>query len=64
MNIIYRDIVNRKTTPTSVDPDTRFQCDLERLAVAAITQTYHYMIEGRLEYGRGDHVSQHRLAGT
>ncbi|KAK1973496.1 hypothetical protein LZ30DRAFT_484883 [Colletotrichum cereale] len=48
---IYKDVVNRKTTPTSVDPDARFQYHAERLTAAAITQTYHYMIEGGLEYG-------------
>ncbi|KAH8742673.1 hypothetical protein F5883DRAFT_723029 [Diaporthe sp. PMI_573] len=48
---IYKDVVNRKTIPTSVDPDARFQYHAERLTAAAITQTYHYMIEGGLEYG-------------
>ncbi|KAH6889924.1 hypothetical protein B0T10DRAFT_487099 [Thelonectria olida] len=48
---IYEDVVNRKTIPTSVDPDARFQYHAERLTAAAITQTYHYMIEGGLEYG-------------
>ncbi|RMJ00578.1 hypothetical protein CDV36_015870, partial [Fusarium kuroshium] len=48
---IYKDVVNRTTIPTSVDPDARFQYHAERLTAAAITQTYHYMIEGGLEYG-------------
>ncbi|KAJ3455527.1 hypothetical protein MRS44_017009 [Fusarium solani] len=48
---IYKDVVNRKTIPTSVDPDARFQYHAERLTAAAITQTYHYMIEGGLEFG-------------
>ncbi|TLD03388.1 uncharacterized protein PgNI_12346 [Pyricularia grisea] len=48
---IYKEVVNRKTTPTSMDPDARFQYHAERLTAAAITQTYHYMIEGGLEYG-------------
>ncbi|KAI7910408.1 hypothetical protein M9X92_011124 [Pyricularia oryzae] len=48
---IYKEVVNRKTIPTSVDPDARFQYHAERLTAAAITQTYHYMIEGGLEYG-------------
>ncbi|KAL5866430.1 hypothetical protein ACKVWC_011454 [Pyricularia oryzae] len=48
---IYTEVVNRKTIPTSVDPDARFQYHAERLTAAAITQTYHYMIEGGLEYG-------------
>ncbi|KAL5903044.1 hypothetical protein ACKVV7_011445 [Pyricularia oryzae] len=48
---IYTEVVNRKTIPTSMDPDARFQYHAERLTAAAITQTYHYMIEGGLEYG-------------
>ncbi|KAH0424815.1 hypothetical protein CcaCcLH18_11313 [Colletotrichum camelliae] len=48
---IYKEVVNRKTIPTSVDADARFQYHAERLTAAAITQTYHYMIEGGLEYG-------------
>ncbi|KAH9437200.1 hypothetical protein MCOR02_000856 [Pyricularia oryzae] len=48
---IYKEVVNRKTIPTSIDPDGRFQYHAERLTAAAITQTYHYMIEGGLEYG-------------
>ncbi|KAH9237195.1 hypothetical protein K456DRAFT_1722447 [Colletotrichum gloeosporioides 23] len=48
---IYKEVVNRKTIPTSVDPDARFQYHAERLTAAAITQTYHYMIEGGLEHG-------------
>ncbi|KND90464.1 hypothetical protein TOPH_05003 [Tolypocladium ophioglossoides CBS 100239] len=50
MNIL-KDVVNRKTIPTSVDPDGRFRYFAERLTASAITQTYHYMIEGGLEYG-------------
>ncbi|KAI3545674.1 hypothetical protein CABS02_09212 [Colletotrichum abscissum] len=48
---IHQEVVNRKTIPTSVDPDARFQYHAERLTAAAITQTYHYMIEGGLEHG-------------
>ncbi|KAK1837983.1 hypothetical protein CCHR01_19394 [Colletotrichum chrysophilum] len=48
---IYKEVVNRKTIPTSVDPGARFQYHAERLTAAAITQTYHYMIEGGLEHG-------------
>ncbi|ELQ32294.1 hypothetical protein OOU_Y34scaffold01197g1 [Pyricularia oryzae Y34] len=48
---IYKEVVNRKTIPTSMDPGARFQYHAERLTAAAITQTYHYMIEGGLEYG-------------
>ncbi|KAK0612581.1 hypothetical protein B0T17DRAFT_593489 [Bombardia bombarda] len=50
MNIL-RDVVNRETIPTSVDPDALFQYHADRLTASAITQTYHYMIEGGLEYG-------------
>ncbi|KJZ68704.1 hypothetical protein HIM_11905 [Hirsutella minnesotensis 3608] len=47
---IYEDVVNRKTIPTSKDPEGRFEYHAERLTASAITQTYHYMIEGGLEY--------------
>ncbi|KAK7414099.1 hypothetical protein QQX98_007042 [Neonectria punicea] len=47
---IYKEVVNRKTIPTSVDPAARFQYYAERLTASAITQTYHYMIEGGLEH--------------
>jgi hypothetical protein len=48
---IHREVVNRRTIPTSVDPDARFQYHAEKLTASAITQTYHYMIESGLEYG-------------
>jgi len=48
---IYEEVVNRKTIPTSADPDGRFQYHAERLTAAALTQTYHYMIVGGLEFG-------------
>ncbi|CZR37681.1 uncharacterized protein FPRO_07128 [Fusarium proliferatum ET1] len=48
---IYKEVVNRKTIPTSVDPDALFRYHAERLTASAITQTYHYMIESGLEYG-------------
>ncbi|KAE9566623.1 hypothetical protein CGMCC3_g17242 [Colletotrichum fructicola] len=47
----HKELVNRKTKPTYVDVDARFQYHAERLTAAAITQTYHNMIEGGLEYG-------------
>ncbi|KAG9250055.1 uncharacterized protein F5Z01DRAFT_430295 [Emericellopsis atlantica] len=47
---IYKEVVNRRTIPTSVDAAARFQYFAERLTASAITQTYHYMIEGGLEY--------------
>ncbi|KAK3365077.1 hypothetical protein B0T24DRAFT_537572 [Lasiosphaeria ovina] len=48
---IPRDVVDRETIPTSVNPDALFQYHADRLTASAITQTYHYMIEGGLEYG-------------
>ncbi|KAK2931639.1 hypothetical protein FoTM2_009155 [Fusarium oxysporum f. sp. vasinfectum] len=48
---MHREVVNRRTIPTSVDPDARFQYHAEKLTASAITQTYHYMIESGLEYG-------------
>ncbi|KAK6829337.1 hypothetical protein PG995_005377 [Apiospora arundinis] len=48
---IYKEVVNRKLIPTSADPDARFQYHAEKLVASAITQTYHYMVEGGLEYG-------------
>ncbi|KFA60066.1 hypothetical protein S40285_09152 [Stachybotrys chlorohalonatus IBT 40285] len=48
---IYKDIVNRKTIPASVEPKALFQYHADKLVVSATTQTYHYMIEGGLEYG-------------
>ncbi|KAJ9412724.1 hypothetical protein QL093DRAFT_2123734 [Fusarium oxysporum] len=48
---IHKEVVNRRTIPTSVDPDARFQYHAEKLTASAITQTYHYMIDSSLEYG-------------
>lgn len=48
---IYGEVVNRNTIPTSADTDAQFRYHAERLTASAITQTYHYMIEGGLEYG-------------
>ncbi|KAK5999157.1 Meiotic driver SPOK2-like protein [Cladobotryum mycophilum] len=48
---IHRDVVNRKTIPTSADPEAKFQYNAEKLTASAITQTYHYMLTGGLEYG-------------
>ncbi|KAM0426310.1 hypothetical protein ACHAPT_008350 [Fusarium lateritium] len=47
---VFRDVVNRKTIPTSVDPEARVQYQADRLTASAVTQTYHYMIESGLEY--------------
>ncbi|CVL09139.1 uncharacterized protein FMAN_15421 [Fusarium mangiferae] len=48
---IHKEVVNRKTIPTSINPDARFQYHAEKLTASAITQTYHYMIESGLGYG-------------
>ncbi|ROT37073.1 hypothetical protein SODALDRAFT_379561 [Sodiomyces alkalinus F11] len=48
---IYKDVVNRRTIPTSVDPAAQFRYHADKLTASAVTQTYHYMIEGGLEYG-------------
>lgn len=48
---MHKDVVNRKTIPTSIDPDAGFRYHAERLTASAVTQTYHYMIESGLEYG-------------
>jgi hypothetical protein len=45
---IYEEVVNRKIIPT--DTEARFQYYAERLTAAALTQIYHYMILGGLEY--------------
>jgi hypothetical protein len=47
---IYKDVVDRKTIPSSDDEAARFQYFAERLTASAITQTYNYMIEGGLQY--------------
>ncbi|OAA33960.1 Protein kinase-like domain protein [Metarhizium rileyi] len=48
---IHKEVVNRKMIPTAADPDALFRYHAERLTASAITQTYHYMIEGGLDYG-------------
>jgi hypothetical protein len=48
---IYKEVVNRVTQPTSGDAESLFQYHADKLVAAAITQTFHYMIEGGLEYG-------------
>ncbi|KJZ69750.1 hypothetical protein HIM_10861 [Hirsutella minnesotensis 3608] len=48
---IHRDVVNRKTIPPTSDLEGRFEYHAERLVASAVTQTYHYMIEGGLDYG-------------
>ncbi|KAI1856080.1 uncharacterized protein JN550_013910 [Neoarthrinium moseri] len=48
---IFADVANRKTIPTAADPIGRFEYHAVRLTAAAVTQTYKYVINGRLEYG-------------
>lgn len=48
---LFRDVVNRQTIPTSVDPIAQFQYHADKLTASAVSQTYHYMIESGLEYG-------------
>lgn len=48
---IREEVVNRKTIPTAIGPEGQFKYHAEKLTASAITQTYHYMIEGGLEYG-------------
>ncbi|KAM6514479.1 hypothetical protein FSOLCH5_008719 [Fusarium solani] len=48
---MHKQVVNRATVPTADDQEALFQYHAERLATAAITQTYHYMIESGLEHG-------------
>ncbi|KAK1707762.1 LOW QUALITY PROTEIN: uncharacterized protein BDZ83DRAFT_724514 [Colletotrichum acutatum] len=48
---IHQEIINRKTIPTSVDLNARFQYYAERLTITAITQTYYYIIKSGLKHG-------------
>ena len=45
---MYKEVVNRATQPTADDAEALFQYHADRLAAAAVTQTFHYMIEGGL----------------
>ncbi len=44
-------VVNRSTVPATGDAAVLFQYHADRLVAAAVTQTFHYMIEGGLQYG-------------
>ncbi|KAF4120731.1 hypothetical protein GMORB2_2735 [Geosmithia morbida] len=48
---VHQDVVNRITIPPTEDRDASFQYSAEKLTTSAITQIYHYMIEGGLDYG-------------
>ncbi|KAK4247704.1 hypothetical protein C7999DRAFT_41034 [Corynascus novoguineensis] len=47
---IYEDVINRATRPVS-DEAAVFQYHADRLAAAAVTQTFDYMIQAGLTYG-------------
>jgi hypothetical protein len=47
---IYTEVVNRASKPLVEDTEALFQYTSDRLAAAAVVQTFHYMIEGGLEY--------------
>ena len=47
---VYQDVVNRPTIPTTADMHELFKYHAELLTAAAVTQTFHYMIEAGLEY--------------
>ena len=48
---VHEAVVNRATVPATSDAAVLFQYHADRLVAAAVTQTFHYMIEGGLEYG-------------
>ncbi|KAJ4248088.1 hypothetical protein NW762_012858 [Fusarium torreyae] len=48
---VYKEVVNRRTIPTSANAKARFQYNAEKLTAAAVTQIFHYMIESGLEHG-------------
>ncbi|KAK3297775.1 uncharacterized protein B0H64DRAFT_458288 [Chaetomium fimeti] len=47
---IRTEVVNRQTVPRATQADDHLKYVSDRLVAAAITQTYHYMIENGLEY--------------
>ncbi|KAI1499333.1 hypothetical protein F5X99DRAFT_430823 [Biscogniauxia marginata] len=48
---IYREVINRPTKPTAADSEALFRYYADWLVAAVVTQTFHYMIQGGLEYG-------------
>ena len=48
---IYKDVVNRATRPVPEDEAAVFQYHADRLAAAAVTQTFDYMVQAGLTYG-------------
>lgn len=48
---IYEEVVNRPTIPVPEEIDARFHYNADRLAAAAVTQTFDYMIQAGLTYG-------------
>lgn len=47
---IYNEVVNRATIPVEQDLDGLFAYHADRLVAAAVTQTFHYMVEAGLDY--------------
>ncbi|CAJ2504427.1 Uu.00g118210.m01.CDS01 [Anthostomella pinea] len=47
---ICKEVVNRSTIPAATNNTERFRYHADKLTAAAVTQTFHYMIEGGLEY--------------
>lgn len=47
---MLKEVVNRSTKPTADEPDALFEYHADRLVAAAISHTFHCMIEGRIEY--------------
>ncbi|KAG8422115.1 hypothetical protein J3459_010700 [Metarhizium acridum] len=48
---IYKDIVNHPTIPSQQNKRAYFRYCAKKLTAAAVTQAYHYMIEGGVSYG-------------
>ncbi|KAK7397986.1 hypothetical protein QQX98_012645 [Neonectria punicea] len=47
---LYQEVVNRMTAPTKDDREAYSQYLAEKYTASALTQTYHYMLQGGLEY--------------
>ncbi|KPM43716.1 hypothetical protein AK830_g2823 [Neonectria ditissima] len=47
---LYQEVVNRMTVPTKDDREAYSQYLAEKYTASALTQTYHYMLQGGLEY--------------
>jgi hypothetical protein len=47
---IYTEVVNAATIPAQQDDEGMFKYHSDQLVAAAVTQTFHYMVEAGLEY--------------